>query len=78
MTLFRCKILVKYKINLKLGSVSTYDCSTLNTNLTKEKLIDLIGRTFQNKAILTLHVMAEFRFSLRNSRISCMFFSKCM
>ena len=47
-------------------SLSTYDFSTLYTtlphNLIKDKLIDLIGRTSREKALLILHVMAEMHF----------------
>ena len=53
----RLKILVKFKINLKLDfnatSLSTYDFSTLYTTLPhnsiKDKRIDLIERTFQGE-----------------------------
>ena len=49
-----------------MTSLSTYDFSTLYTtlphNLIKDKLTDLIERTFQLKALLTLHVMTEMDF----------------
>ena len=58
-------------------SLSTYDFSTLYTtlphNLIKDKLIDLIERTFQReepsreKALLTLHVMTEMYFLLQKN-----------
>ena len=64
-------------------SLSTYDFSTLYTtlphNLIKDKLIDLIERTFQREALLTLHVMIEMHFLLQKSlKIPCMVVSKCM
>ena len=52
-------------------SLSTYDFSTLYTtlphNLIKDKLIDLIERTFQREALLTLHVMTEMHFLLQKN-----------
>ena len=48
--------------------IKTYDFSTLYTtlphNLIKDKLIDLIKITFQENALLTLHVMTEMQFLL--------------
>ena len=65
------EILFKLKArDFNVASLSTYDFSTLYTtlphNLIKNKLIDLIERTFQTsreKALLTLHVMTEMHFS---------------
>ena len=52
-------------------SLSTYDFSTLYTtlphNLIKDKLIDLIERTFQRETLLTLHVMTEMHFLLQKN-----------
>ena len=50
-------------------NLSTYDfstlCTTLPNNLIKDKLIELINRTFKDKAFLTLHVTTETRFLLQ-------------
>ena len=47
-------------------SLSTYDFSTLHTNLPhnliKDELIDLIEKPSREKALLTLHVMTEMHF----------------
>ena len=52
-----------------MTSLSTYVFFTLYTtlphNLIKDKLIDLIERTFQREGFLTLHVMTEMRFLLQ-------------
>ena len=52
-------------------SLSTYDFSTLYTtlphNLIKDKLIDLIERTFQREGSPTLHVVTEMHFLLQKS-----------
>ena len=46
-------------------SLSTYNFSTLYTTLPHTLIIDnLIERTFQRKALLTLHVTTEMRFHL--------------
>ena len=37
--------------------------TTLPNNLTRDKLIDLIERTFQREALITLHVMTEMLFT---------------
>ena len=53
--------------------------TTLPHNLIKDKLFDLIERTFREKALLTLHVMTEMHFLLpKNLKISCTVMSKCM
>ena len=57
-----CKVLNKLKSRgFRASSLSTYDFSTLYTtlphNLIKDKLVDLIERTFQRKALFILHVM---------------------
>ena len=69
--------------DFNVTSLSIYDFSTLYTtlphNLIKDKLIDLIERTFQREALLTLNVMTELHFLLQtNLKISCMVMSKCM
>ena len=69
------EILNKLKArDLNATSLSTYDFSTLNTtlphNLIKDKLIDLIERTFEpfrEKALLTLYVMTEMHFLLQKT-----------
>ena len=52
-------------------SLSTYDFSTLYTtlphNLIKDKLIDLIERTFQREGSITLHVVTEMHFLLQKN-----------
>ena len=52
-------------------SLSTYDFSTLYTtlphNLIKDKLIDLIERTFQREGSLILHVMTKMHFLLQKN-----------
>ena len=54
-----------------MTSLSTYDFSTLYTtlphNLIKDKLIDLIERTFQREGPLTLRVMIEMHFLHRKN-----------
>ena len=53
--------------------------TTLPHNLIKDKLFDLIERTFREKALHTLHVMTEMHFLLpKKLKISCMVMSKCM
>ena len=66
-----CKL--KY-IGYQATSLSTYDFSTLYTtlphNLIKEKLLDLIKRTFKKRKVsYTLLVMIRKRFSLRQTII---------
>ena len=70
------KLLVKHQINLKLGlsyasSLSTYDVYTLYTtlphNLIKDKLIDLIDRTFQRESSPYLACDDRNTFLLQNS-----------
>ena len=65
-----------------MTGLSTYDFSTLYTtlphNLIKDKLIDLIERTFREKALLTLHVMTERIFYSEKTKISYMVMSKCI
>ena len=56
------EVLNKLKFRgFRASSLSTYDFSTLYTtlphNLIKDKLVDLIERTFQGKALFILHVM---------------------
>ena len=64
-------------------SLSTYDFSTLYTtllhNLIKDKLIDLIERTFQieGSPYLACNDRNAF-FTSENPKISCMVMSKCM
>ena len=52
-------------------SLSTYDFSTLYTTLPhyliKDKLIDLIERTFQREGSPTLHVIKEMHFLLQKT-----------
>ena len=54
-----------------MTSLSPYDLSTLYTtlphNLIKDKLIDLIERTFQREGSPYLHVMTELHFLLRKN-----------
>ena len=74
-----CCSLVLTPLCLHIGyqatSLSTYDFSTLHTtlphNLIKEKLLDLIERTFyiKRKVSYTLLVMIRKRFSLRQTII---------
>ena len=57
-----CEVLNKLKSRgFRASSLSTYDFSTLYTtlphNLIKDKLVDLIERTFQREALFILHVM---------------------
>ena len=68
------EVLSKLKdIGYQATSLSTYDFSTLYTtlphNLIKEKLLDLIERTFYKKRRVsyTLLVMIRMRFSLRKT-----------
>ena len=69
------EVLSKLKdIGYQATSLSTYDFSTLYTtlphNLIKEKLLDLIERTFYKKKVsYTLLVMIRKRFSLRQTII---------
>ena len=70
------EVLSKLKdIGYKATSLFTYDFSTLYTtlphNLIKEKLLDLIERTFYKKEgeLYTLLVMIRKRFSLRKTII---------
>ena len=63
-----CEVLNKLKSRgFRASSLSTYDFSTLYTtlphNLIKDKLADLIERTFQGKALFILHVMIRMLFS---------------
>ena len=66
-----------------MTSLSTYDFSTLYTtlphNLIKDKLIDLIDRTFQREGFpyLACNDRNAF-FTSENLKISCMVVSKCM
>ena len=65
------------------ASLSTYDFSTLYTTLThnliKDKLIDLIERTFQREGSPYLACNDRNAFLLqKNLKISCMVMSKCM
>ena len=80
---FSIKNLVKYLVNLKIevfqgSSFSTYDFSLLYTtlphNLIKEKLLDLIERTFNKKVSFTLLVMIRERFSLLRTIIADIIF----
>ena len=65
-------------------SLSTYDFSTLYTtlphNLIKDKLIDLIERTFQREGspYLACNDRNAFFTSEKPKKISCMVVSKCM
>ena len=57
-----CEVLNKLKSRgFRASSLSTYDFSTLYTtlphNLIKDKLVDLIERTFQKEGSFILHVM---------------------
>ena len=74
---FRLWILVKFQINFyardfSTTSLSTYDFSTLYTtlshNLLKINLSFSLKEPSKEKALLTLHVTKETRFSLQNSR----------
>ena len=48
-----CEVLNKLKSRgFRASSLSTYDFSTLYTNLIKDKLVDLIERTFQREGSL--------------------------
>ena len=64
-----CEVLNKLKSRgFRASSLSTYDFSTLYTtlphNLIKDKLVDLIERTFKKgKALFILHVMTRMFFS---------------
>ena len=64
------EILDKLKArDFNVTSLSTYDFSTLYTtlphNLIKDKLIDLIERTFQREGSPYLHVMTEMHILLQ-------------
>ena len=64
-------------------SLSTYDVSVLYTplphNSIKDKLIDLIERTFQKEGSPCLACNDRHAFLLqKNLKISCMAMSKCM
>ena len=68
-----------------MTSLSTYDFSTLYTtlphNLIKDKLIDLIERTFQREGspYLACNDRNAYFFYLRKTlKVSCMVVSKCM
>ena len=57
-----CEVLNKLKYRgFCASSLSTYDFSTLYTtlphNLIKDKLVDLIERTFKGKTLIILHVI---------------------
>ena len=72
------EVLDKLKaMDFNVTSLSTYDLSTLYTslphNLIKDKLIDLIERTFQRKCSPYLACNDRNAFSLQNRRpILCM------
>ena len=67
-----------------MTSLSTYDFSTLYTNLPhiliKDKLIDLIERTFQREGspYLACNDINAFFTSENKKKILCMVLSKCM
>ena len=69
--------------HLNVTSLSTYNLSTLYTtlphNLIKDKLIDLIKRTFKSEGSPYLACNDRNAFLLQKSiKISCMVVSKCM
>ena len=73
------EVLNKLKdIGYQATSLSTYDFSTLYTtlpfNLIKEKLLDLIERTFYKKVSYTLLLMIRKRFSLLQTIIEDIIF----
>ena len=63
-----CVVLNKLKSRgFRASSLSTYDFSTLYTalphNLIKDKLVDIIERTFKGKPLFILHIMISMLFS---------------
>ena len=70
--------------NFNATSLSTYDCSslyiTLPHNVMKDKLIDLIDRTFKSESspYLACNDRNAFFTSKNKKKISCTVLSKCI